>query len=252
MPTGRELSAAPSIAPLAVQPSSLTDQVVVAIRKAAQSGELIPGRLYSAYQISDLLGVSRAPVREALMRLSEAGLVRMERNRGFRLITPSAREIAEIFHLRLLLEVPMARIAAARRTPVRNRSLKERLCEMRRAGQQHDEALFMLHDREFHEDILRASGNHRLVATVGALRDTARMLGASTVDRSRSLSDIADEHAPIATAIAAGDPDAAAARMAEHITHTGRLLVAQALRADGNPIDPEALWREVVGEEPPR
>jgi DNA-binding GntR family transcriptional regulator len=176
----------------------------------------------------------------------------MERNRGFRLITPGAREIAEIFHLRLLLEVPMARIAAARRTPVRNRSLKERLNEMRRAGRLHDEALFMLHDREFHEEILRASGNQRLVATVGALRDTTRMLGASTVDRSRSLSDIADEHAPIARAIAAGDPDAAAARMAEHITHTGQLLVAQALRADGSPADPQGLWCEVVGEEPAR
>jgi DNA-binding GntR family transcriptional regulator len=252
VPNQRDAQPTPTLAPLEARPTTLTDQVVAAIRKAVHSGELIPGQLYSAYQISDLLGVSRAPVREALMRLSEAGLVRMERNRGFRLVTPDAREIVEIFHLRLLLEVPAARVAAERRTAVRSRSLRQFLTQMRRAAREHDEARFMLHDREFHECLLRAGGNQRLVETVGGLRDTIRLLGASTVDQSRSLADIADEHAPIAAAVADGDPDEAARLMAFHVGHTGRLLVAQALRADGDAADPDILWREVVGEDADR
>lgn len=94
--------------------SSLTDQVADAVRAAVRSGDLTPGRLYSAYQMADLLGVSRSPVREALLRLAEAGMVALERNRGFRIAVPGAREIAEVFHLRLLLEVPaVERVAAS-------------------------------------------------------------------------------------------------------------------------------------------
>jgi DNA-binding GntR family transcriptional regulator len=247
VPTRHGPQSTPRIAPLDAQPLTLTDQVVAAIRKAAHSGELAPGRLYSANQVSDLLGVSRGPVREALMRLTEAGMVRMERNRGFRIITPSPREVAEIFHLRLLLEVPATRAAAARRSPVQSRGLRHTLAEMRKAARRHDATLFMLHDREFHDDILRSGGNQRLVATVGTLRDAIRVFGTSTAGTSRSLADIADEHAPIVKAMTAGDAEGAARRMAEHITHTGRLLVAQALRADGDSTNPDALWGEVVG-----
>lgn len=249
MSTDRGAAPQLNIPPLDRQPPSLTDQVVAAIRTGAHSGELVPGQLYSAYQISALLGISRAPVREALMRLAEAGMVRMERNRGFRLIVPNAREIAEIFHLRLLLEVPAVRVAAAHHTPAQMRTLRHELAETRKAARQGDESVFMLHDRNFHEDILRAGGNQRLVATVGALRDETRLLGASTVDRSRSLTDIVREHAPIAKAIADGDSDEAARCMAHHIAHTGRLLVAQAIRAEGDGTDPEALWREVTAED---
>src|SRR5919109_1592521 len=106
-PTGPRVGRAPS----------LNDQVVEAVRAAIHSGDLAPGELYSAYQIADRLGVSRSPVREALLRLAETGLVRMERNRGFRIVAPAAHDIAEIFAVRLLLEVPASGQAARHRTP---------------------------------------------------------------------------------------------------------------------------------------
>jgi hypothetical protein len=55
---------------------------------------------------------STGSVREALMRLAEAGMVEFERNRGFWIVTPGPQDIAEIFALRMLLEVPAARRAA--------------------------------------------------------------------------------------------------------------------------------------------
>jgi DNA-binding GntR family transcriptional regulator len=231
----------------------LTDQVVTAIRDAVHAGELQPGQLYSAYQIADLLEVSRAPVREALMKLSEAGMVRMERNRGFRLVVPEPHEIAEIFHLRLLLEVPAARIAAERSSASTLKVLERDLDRMRRAASKHDEETFMSHDRDFHETVLHDTGNARLFRVVTSLRDATRTLGASTVDRSRSLNDIADEHTPILEAIRAGDADAAARAMAGHVVHTGRLLLRQAVSENGgDPDDADALWDEIVGETPLR
>jgi len=249
---------------LAGPADSLADQAVAAIRAAVRDGTLEAGQLYSAYQIAGYLGVSRSPVREALMRLAEAGMVVFERNRGFRIVIPGAADIAEVFQLRLLLEVPAAR-RAAMLAPAGLvvgagpgagpgigpgagpgtgpgaglvAGLRAELARMRAAAADHDEALFMRHDQRLHRLILEVAGNSRLTALVDNLRDTTRTLGASTAAQSRDLSDIAAEHVPIVDAIAAGDAAAAGAAMAYHLSHTGTLLVAQA----GGKLNVDELW----------
>jgi DNA-binding GntR family transcriptional regulator len=224
---------APGLEPLAGPGDSLADQTVAAIRAAIRDGTLQPGRLYSAYQIAGYLGVSRSPVREALMRLAEAGMVALERNRGFRIVIPGPAEIAEVFQLRLLLEVPAARRAAEVTPAGLVAGLAAELASMQAAAAGHHEQLFMQHDQRLHRLILEAAGNARLTALVDNLRDATRTLGASTADRSRELGDITDEHLPIIAAIRAGDGAAAGAAMAFHVAHTGRLLVAQAIAAGG-------------------
>ena len=120
--------------------------------------------MYSAYQIASYLGVSRSPVRDALMRLAEAGMVAFERNRGFRVVLPGPQEIAEVFQLRLLFEVPAARQAAAHPAGGLVAGLSAELGVMRRAAVAHDEAVFMRHDQRLHALIIAAAGNGRLVA----------------------------------------------------------------------------------------
>lgn len=236
---------ATALQPLAGPAASLTDQALDAIREAAHTGLLRPGHLYSAYQVAAMLGVSRSPVREALMRLAEAGMVRFERNRGFRIVIPGPTEIAEIFQLRLLLEVPAARQAARQVSPHMVGALRAELQRMRTAALGHDEALFMHHDQALHGLILRTTGNARMVSLVGSLRDITRILGASTVDRSRDLDAIASEHEPIVAAIAAGDAATAGEKMMYHVSHTGKLLVAQAVAEAGGEADTEDLWAGV-------
>jgi DNA-binding GntR family transcriptional regulator len=224
-----------ALGPLTGPAESLADQAVAAIRAAVRDGTLQAGHLYSAYQVAGYLGVSRSPVREALMRLAEAGMVRFERNRGFRIVVPGAADIAEVFQLRLLLEVPAARRAAARPPAGLAAGLSAELEQMRAAARRPDERLFMQHDQRLHRLILEAAGNARLAALVDSLRDATRTLGASTAGRSRGLADIAAEHAPVIEGIAAGDPAAAGRAMSRHIARTGRLLVAQATAAGRPP-----------------
>lgn len=244
-------NAPPVLEPLPAAAASLTDQAVVAIRQAVRDGALQPGRLYSAYQIADYLGVSRSPVREALMRLAEAGMVAFERNRGFRIVIPGPADIAEIFHLRLLLEVPAARRAASHASAELLAGLRTELAHMCGAAAKHDEPLFMRHDQRLHALIIGSTGNGRLVSLVDNLRDVTRILGASTVDRSRDLDDVAREHVPVVEAIAAGDAPAAGRAMAHHVAHTGRLLVAQAAAEAGGGISAEALWSRTTSGDGP-
>jgi DNA-binding GntR family transcriptional regulator len=230
---------------LSAPPASLTDQAVSAIRQAIREGALVPGQLYSAYQIADYLGVSRSPVREALMRLAESGMVSFERNRGFRIVVPGPRDIAEVFQLRLLLEVPAARQAASAASAELVSGLRAEFDAMRRASADHDEPVFMRHDQRLHALIVAATGNSRVVKVVDGLRDLTRLVGASTVDRSRDLDDILAEHLPILDAIAAGDGAAAGRAMADHITHTGKLLTAQAVTETGSSVSAEDLWSQL-------
>jgi DNA-binding GntR family transcriptional regulator len=218
--------------------SSLTEQVVQAVREAIHTGELRPGELYSVYQLAERLRVSRTPVREAMVRLAEAGMIQFERSRGFRVLRRDPKEIAEVFHLRLLLEVPAARLAARRTDESLLGTLRTELQAMRDAAADHDEQRFMRHDRAFHALLLASGANRKLVEVVANLRDATMALGASTVDRSRSLADIADEHDPILTALATRDPVAAAKAMRAHIAHTGELLLRQAAAENGSTPDP--------------
>lgn len=219
--------------------ASLADQVFEAVRESITTGELEPGSLHSVYRLADELGVSRTPVREACVRLAHAGMVRFERNRGIRILQASVHDVVEVLQLRLLLEVPAA--GAAVSAPGLAKSLRVELAAMRRAARARDAATFMAHDRLFHQRLLEAAGNRRLVDTVRDLRDATSTRGASTAGRSRTMRDIADEHQPILDAVVSGDPARASAAMREHLTHTGGLLIAQVAVETGEDV-PDPAW----------
>ncbi|MEU6792106.1 GntR family transcriptional regulator [Nonomuraea wenchangensis] len=232
--------------PLPQAGRSLAEQVISEVRRAVHTGAMVPGRLYSVYQIAEQLNVSRSPVREAMLRLVEAGLVQVERNRGFRVVLPHPREIVEIFGVRLALELPAVRRAAG--TAGLGAALRETMERMAEAVEAGDEELFFHLDQALHDRVLVAAGNGRARAIVGGLRDTMRILGSSTDDASRTLRQVHEEHEPIVAAVAAGDAGGAVRAMRAHLTNTGLILAAQAARAQGEPVDVAALWAAVVEE----
>ncbi|MGO4382672.1 GntR family transcriptional regulator [Specibacter sp. RAF43] len=235
-----------SFEPLGEQESSLTDKVMNRVRAAVVSGVMQPGELYSVYQLAETLGVSRSPVRDAMLRLEEAGLVRFERNRGFRVIQPRPEDIAEIFALRLALEVPSAKRAALLRSDELLVDLRHEIALMVDATVTDDEARFSQHDQRFHELIIEVSGNQRIRDVVNRLRTSTRILGASTAGVDRTLVDIAEEHNPIVEAIGRGDGGAAAAAMHAHLCRTGRLLVQQNVKKLGLDLDGDEVWERIT------
>ncbi|MQY29347.1 GntR family transcriptional regulator [Nocardia aurantia] len=221
------------------------EQAITAVRAAIDTGRMRPGVKYSVYQLADALNMSRTPVREALLRLEEVGVIKFEARQGFRILLPQPHEIAEIFAVRLALEVPAARRAATAPTPDLPRALAAHRARMRSAARAGDESTFARADFDLHDLILAAAGNARSRAIVAALRETTRLLGASTADTTRTLTDIDDEHTPIVTAVSAGDPEAAAETMRTHLITTGRLLVHQAAHACSG-VDPETIWTSLI------
>jgi DNA-binding GntR family transcriptional regulator len=95
-----------SLQSLTLDHSTLAARAHDAIRAAIVDGRLAAGERYSVARLAERFGVSRTPVREALLLLERQGVVRFERNRGVRVLETSVHDLEEVFTLRLLLEVP--------------------------------------------------------------------------------------------------------------------------------------------------
>jgi DNA-binding GntR family transcriptional regulator len=206
---------------------SLADAVARAVRDGVATGELVPEKTYSVYQLAELLGVSRSPVREGLLRLAEAGLVEIRRNRGFRVLPPRAPDIEEIIGIRLALEPPAARLAAEYGTGEQHRAIRSALDGMAAASARGDDASFWPADRTLHDLLLRTAARPRTAAIVESLRSVTALLGPPTTASGRTLTEIHGEHEPVVTAVLARDGAAAEAAMRAHLEATGKLLVAK-------------------------
>ncbi|MEU7818272.1 GntR family transcriptional regulator [Pseudonocardia sp. NPDC049154] len=215
--------------------ASVNAQVLASLRAAVITGELAPGSLHSVQNLATQLGVSRTPVREALIKLAQQGMVRFERNRGVRILLTSLHDLEEVFALRLLLEPPAVRRAVMRLDGNQKRELRRMFAHMEKAAKADDEFTMFEHDRRFHRVLLEAAGNARLAAFVDGLRDMVLRRGVSTARESRSLDDIVAEHRAILDLIEAGDAEGAAKAMREHVRHTAELLIAQEAGADLGP-----------------
>lgn len=212
---------------ISISPETLADKVYQSIRKAIILGDLVPGTLHSVRELAGRLNVSRTPVREALLKLSDQGMVRFERNRGVRILQTTMHDLEQIFTLRLLLEVPATHRAAQQigRTELRQlNSAVDAFCKSieHASLRQHLEL-----DARFHRIIMRASGNQRLADFIDALRDIQMKRGLSAAPKSRDLRDICDDHRRIYEHIAARNSIGAALAMREHIAAAARLIIAQ-------------------------
>jgi DNA-binding GntR family transcriptional regulator len=221
---------------------SLTGKVHEAIRNAIILGDLSPGSLHSVQKLAAELNVSRTPVREALLKLADQGMIRFERNRGARILQTTIHDLEQIFSLRLLLEVPATLRATERIGATGLRQLARSLDAFRRAISTANLRQHLELDAGFHRIIMLASGNQRLAAFVDTLRDLQVMRGASTAPRTRSLKDICQDHERIYNQMLAGDAMGAAMAMRDHIALTSRLLLAQETNDLEGAAKFESMW----------
>lgn len=229
------------------QDASLKEQIFTSLRSAIIDGRLIAGNLYSVQSLANDLGVSRTPVREALIDLEARGMVSFERNQGVRVLETSVHDLKEILTLRVLLEVPATFRAAEQATAEMLEELLQ-LVESAEALTSGVDALtkaqyqrVLENDRRFHATLLQGSGNRRLAEYVDHLRDLLAMRGLYTVDAQRDLRQYLSQHREIYDAVKRGDGSAAARNMREHLINTGRLLLRRAGDESG-----ELEWAEVL------
>jgi len=158
---------------------NLREQVVQRVRSEIISGQSGPGTMFSVPSLASSLGVSTTPVREALLELSRTGLLQPLRNRGFRVVEPSRRELEELFDMRDVLEIHAARLLAD--GPRRDLSvLRVHADAIAKAVEREDVQAYLESDRAFHFALVSAAGNALLTDTIMSLRDKMRLYGISS------------------------------------------------------------------------
>ncbi|ADU10606.1 GntR family transcriptional regulator [Micromonospora aurantiaca] len=182
------------------------------------------GQLVSEGEIAEATGVSRTPVREALLRLETEGLVKLYPKRGALIRPVSAREIADVIEARRLVELHAADRVWPRRAELRA-DLVRRLDEMRRAHAAGDITTLMAADRSFHAAVVEAAGNEILAELYHRLRDRQLRMGEASFRLSPGWAEVAlTEHAGQLAALDGDDPQAWHDAVAAHIDTAARML----------------------------
>lgn len=207
------------LADVSLRRASLRDQVLSAIRNALVTGQLVPGVVYSAAALAADLGVSNSPVREAMLALVDEGLMEVVPNRGYRPVTLSAADTAEIIQLRELLEVPAVGLAAENDLGDVLAALEDLVEVIEETAAAGDIAGNLDADRQFHLMLVGACGNRRLTSLVAGLRDQARLYNLRHLAETGQLRASAAEHRPLLVAVASGDRAAAERLMRTHLAH---------------------------------
>lgn len=213
---------------------NLRQQALARLRSGIVTGHIEAGRLYPVAQFATELGVSATPVREALLDLAKEGLVEVVRNRGFRVVQLTDRDLDEIFHLRLMLEAPALREICGKLSPAElaeHRCDAEAIVDCARAD---DLPGFLEADRRFHMRLLERTGNRRLCAIVGELRDLARLYGLGDLIGSDVFLHSAEEHLELLDALEAGDVRAVEQRITGHLQHTREIWAGKAPTAQAS------------------
>ncbi|MDT7777072.1 MAG: hypothetical protein QOC67_5996 [Pseudonocardiales bacterium] len=189
------------------------------------------GTFLNEVELATRIGVSRTPVREALLLLVADGLIEMLPGRGAYVPPMTGRQIRELMELRGVLERHAAsRVLAERAVPLA--ALRAVLAEQEGlATGGHDGDLeiataFIDRDMVFHQALVDAAGNTMLARTYAGLRVRQRRVGVAALFRSANRQRaVCGEHGRIVEALAAGDEPAALRAIDEHLALTLRVLL---------------------------
>lgn len=195
--------------------SPLTRMVVDRLRDRILSGALAGGERLVEGRLSEELGVSRMPVREALRQLASEGLVTIEPRRGATVTQFSEEQVRELVEVRATLEGLNAKLAAKRHDPDKIRELQDILSEGVRLADTGDAVTLMRLNQRFHDALANIAANSVLRDIMRSLRDRTALLFAP-LNSGRGKQNW-EEHAAILRAVIDGDAELAALLATRHV-----------------------------------
>lgn len=210
------------------KPKTLTEEVFEALQDAIINNDLKFNVLYSATELGQMLGgISRTPVREAAQMLEKIGIVKIEKNKGIRIIPTSFQTMIESFQIRLMLEVPLISRATEVRTQKDIEHLDAIFEEFKHRAISEDTTGTLKADRDYHLALLQIVGNQKAIDIISNTRNQVLIAGSATIPNSRTCMQTYEDHLELHEAFTQGDATKAAEYMKKHIIHTATLLINQ-------------------------
>jgi DNA-binding GntR family transcriptional regulator len=199
------------------RPARVSDTAYGRIRSAIIQGQIAPGERVTEAGLSHQLGVSKTPVREALLRLHEVGLVKLHGARGGAVVASPAELLGEALELREVLEGVAAELGAIRATADDIDELRTVADQGVAAARSHDAQGFAIWDGEFHLSVARCSRNGRLEKLICDTLDLISAARRRDEGPGEGLVGCAQGHVAIVQAFEERDPEMAGVEMRRHV-----------------------------------
>ncbi|WP_011578937.1 MULTISPECIES: GntR family transcriptional regulator [Chelativorans] len=212
--------------------TSISARVYKELRKAIVSMQLLPGHTLSEAEIARQLGTSRQPVREAFIKLAEAGFIEIKPQKGTQVLKISSGEVANARYLRQTLEVAIARRSAEKPDHATLKEIRLILDAQLRACKSDDHEGFIRLDDDFHRLVAIAGGfgkMWRLVEDLKGQMDRVRFL---SIPEATPMMRLIEQHTEVADCIQVGDPDGAGNAMQRHLSE---MLISLPILAERHP-----------------
>jgi DNA-binding GntR family transcriptional regulator len=167
--------------------------------------------------MSKQLGISRTPLRTALQQLESDGLIIRLPQRGFYVYQFKEKDVEELFTIRKAIEGYAVEYIAKKKREIDLRQAKKHLKAQEEARQSDDYSIFIREDRKFHENLVKALNNKRLVMIYSGLRQSIELIGLKRFKMNSQRNQSIAEHKTIISAIEKGDPLAAREAVYNHL-----------------------------------
>ena len=196
---------------------SVAHQLRAELLRAIISLELRPGSRISEVEIAERYGVSRQPVREAVISLAQTGLVKTLPQRGTAVVPISVSQMRDARFVREAIEVAVARQAAESILPQARRQLETIIAQQELAVRQSDRDSFFHYDEAFHAMLCEGVGSQMAWESIRNVKVHMDRVCTLTLKDAVSMAPLIDEHKAILAAIDAHDASAAAEAMSLHL-----------------------------------
>ncbi|WP_446222855.1 GntR family transcriptional regulator [Nocardia sp. IBHARD005] len=207
-----------------VNQQSTAEMIADRLREAIMRGALAPGAQLGEADLAASFGVSRGPVREAMQRLVQEGLLFSIRNRGIFVIELTTDDVIDIYRARTAMEGGALDLILDGRRDIAYAALQPSVTAMRRTAEAGDAPGVSDADQAFHEALVTAADSPRLVRAARTLLIETRMCLGALQTTYPDLREQAREHVELHEAIGTGSPERARALLVEHMDDAVRRL----------------------------
>lgn len=212
--------------------ASLSSAAQQEIERMILAGDIAPGARLTESWLSERLGISRGPIREAFRMLEEAGLVRQEKNRGVFVRDIPLDEAVEIYDLRAAMDEMIGRRLATSITAEQLKKARAIVDRMEAAARSGDVDAYHLLNLQFHDALVEFTGNRKLATIYRKLVKELALFRRRNLNDRGVLPHSVAEHRQILKAIAAGDAEGAGRAMYAHVIESKeRMLRSAAARS---------------------
>ena len=205
----------------------LRDVVFNTLRKAILTGELKPGERLMEIHLANRLGVSRTPIREAIRKLELEGLVIMIPRRGAEVAQITEKGLKDVLEVRRALDALCVELACDRISAEEQEQLKEACDEFVHATETKDATIIAKADVAFHDIIVQATGNQRLIQMINNLSEQMYRYRFEYIKDENRHDSLIEEHRIIYESIVKRDKKKAAETAKLHIDNQEKSIIRQ-------------------------